>query len=151
MVLITALVNVDVFSAAVFNKPLVFVSELCEYALVYVTFLGAAWLLRINGHVKIDSLVVRLPHKAQVSVELVSVAMCIIMCIVLMIYATIRTVDFIATGYVAPRTIYLPLAYIIWTIPAGFLCLVIQFIRNGLIVAKGWKGKVQITREELNL
>ena len=39
------------------NRPLVWVLELTEYALLWVTFLGAAWLLRQGGHVQVDVIV----------------------------------------------------------------------------------------------
>jgi len=38
----------------IFNKPLMWTIEISEYLQVYVTFFGAAWVLRNEGHVRLD-------------------------------------------------------------------------------------------------
>lgn len=44
-----------------FNSPTIWAVDLAEYTLLAVTFLGAPYLLRINGHVRIAILADRLP------------------------------------------------------------------------------------------
>ena len=37
------------------NRPMIWVMEITEISLLFITFLGTAWLLRREGHVKIDN------------------------------------------------------------------------------------------------
>jgi TRAP-type C4-dicarboxylate transport system permease small subunit len=39
-----------------FTSPILWVVEPSEYALLWITFLGAAWVLRHGGHVRVDIL-----------------------------------------------------------------------------------------------
>ena len=54
IILIMLCVCVDVIMRYFFNSPLFWVVELGEYAMLYITFTGAAWLLKTDGHVTID-------------------------------------------------------------------------------------------------
>jgi TRAP-type C4-dicarboxylate transport system permease small subunit len=47
------------------NRPLQWVIELTEYALLYITFLGTAWLLKKDGHIAVDVMLFRLGPRAQ--------------------------------------------------------------------------------------
>ncbi|RLB19362.1 MAG: hypothetical protein DRG63_01005, partial [Deltaproteobacteria bacterium] len=38
-------------------QPLTWVTEITEYILFYVTFLGAPWLLKEDGHVRVDIII----------------------------------------------------------------------------------------------
>jgi len=50
------LVCADVIMRYAFNHPIKITLEICEYILVGIVSLGMAWLLREEGHVKIDFL-----------------------------------------------------------------------------------------------
>jgi C4-dicarboxylate transporter DctQ subunit len=41
------------------NRPQIWAVEVTEYTMLYITFLGSAWLLREEGHVKMDILIWR--------------------------------------------------------------------------------------------
>jgi C4-dicarboxylate transporter DctQ subunit len=49
-------VTLDVIMRYFLNKPQFWVGELSEYALLYITFTGTAWVLKRDSHVKIDIL-----------------------------------------------------------------------------------------------
>jgi len=46
----------EVAMRQILNKPLMWTVEISEYLQVYITFLGAAWVLRKDGHVRLDVL-----------------------------------------------------------------------------------------------
>ncbi len=46
----------DVFMRYLIKRPSNWVDEISEFFLVYLTFFGAAWVLRIGGHTRIDIL-----------------------------------------------------------------------------------------------
>lgn len=47
----------EVVMRQIFNKPLMWTVEISEYLQVYITFLGAAWVLRKEGHVSLNVLI----------------------------------------------------------------------------------------------
>jgi TRAP-type C4-dicarboxylate transport system permease small subunit len=49
-------VTFEVISRYVFGSPTIWVTELSSYALVAVAFLGAAWTLGIDGHIRMELL-----------------------------------------------------------------------------------------------
>ena len=53
-------VSADVFMRYFLSKPIFWVVEVNEYAVIYATFLGAAWVLAKDGHIKVELVVDRL-------------------------------------------------------------------------------------------
>ncbi|GAB3673535.1 TRAP transporter small permease subunit [Salinisphaera aquimarina] len=49
-------VTYEVVSRYLLGRPTIWVTEISSYLLVAVTFLGAAWTLRIDGHIRMDLL-----------------------------------------------------------------------------------------------
>jgi TRAP-type C4-dicarboxylate transport system permease small subunit len=58
-------VALDVFCRYLLNRPMVWVIPLSEYSLVYITFLGTAWLLREEGHVTMETFTEKLGKGSQ--------------------------------------------------------------------------------------
>ena len=65
------------------NRPLFWVVEVSEYSLLYICFLGAAWLLRREGHVKIDFLANRLQPKNEALLNAITSVLAAMVCLVL--------------------------------------------------------------------
>jgi TRAP-type C4-dicarboxylate transport system permease small subunit len=80
VVLLAALVVVDVCARSLRLFTLPWSLEATEYMLYAVTFLGAPWVLRENGHIAIELVVERLPARgravAGVLAELAGAAIC---------------------------------------------------------------------------
>jgi TRAP-type C4-dicarboxylate transport system permease small subunit len=54
-----------------FNRPTSWAVDFTEYAMVYLTFFGAAWLVRERSHIKVDMLTSQLKPRTQLMLELV--------------------------------------------------------------------------------
>ena len=54
---------IEVFLRTFFNRPQEWVMELSEYALLYITFLSAAFVLKKEGHIVVDLVTCRLNVK----------------------------------------------------------------------------------------
>lgn len=69
-------------SRALFNEPFAFLIDYASYALLYIAFLGAPWLLSKRGHINIDMVINALPPKAkkiwQAALDLVLAFTCIV-------------------------------------------------------------------------
>ncbi|MGI9462550.1 MAG: TRAP transporter small permease, partial [Aestuariivirgaceae bacterium] len=73
-------ITYDVITRFFFDFASPWAFDLSEYALVWITFLGAPWVLLQDRHVRIEILVERLPAAAQrilgILVSLVAIAIC---------------------------------------------------------------------------
>ena len=69
---LTFIVGADITLRYLFNKPLGWVKEVSEYTLVGLGFLVAAWILRDDGHVKMDLVLNKLPPRAQTMMNIIT-------------------------------------------------------------------------------
>jgi C4-dicarboxylate transporter DctQ subunit len=65
MIVISGVVFANVIARYVFNYGLVWSDEVARFSLIWITFLGAAVLVRLGQHIKIDILVSYLPRMMQ--------------------------------------------------------------------------------------
>ena len=63
------IVSYEVFMRYFLNSPTSWTLEISEYCLLWITFLGTAWLLREDGHVKVDLLSDRLKARGKDTAE----------------------------------------------------------------------------------
>jgi TRAP-type transport system small permease protein len=79
MAAITILTLAQVFWRYILELPLQWSEEIARYCFVWVTFLGAATLMRLqDGHPAIDALYVRVSSKAQQVMDVVSKLMVVV-------------------------------------------------------------------------
>lgn len=87
VVLLTALVVFDVAARSLRILTLPWSLEATEYMLYAVTFLGAPWVLRENGHIAIELVVERLPAPLRAATARVADVLGAAICAVLLYYA----------------------------------------------------------------
>ena len=125
LLVILGTVLFDIFVRYAFNYSAGWSFDLTAYGLLFVVFLGAAYTLDRDGHIRIDFLLVRLPERARLRAETVAEALSVIF-IALFLWATAReTVIAVRGGWVSPSIYAIPLKYIYWVMPAGTLLLLL--------------------------
>jgi len=72
VLLMVASIIYDVVMRHIFNDPTIWADEFSCYLLVAVTFLGAAYTLVIDGHIRVETIVERFPHKVREWVEFIA-------------------------------------------------------------------------------
>lgn len=91
-----------------------------EYGLLYMTMLGAPWLVREKGHVHIELVTSALPERAREIVSRLVAAACVVVCVILawkgaeLFLTNIERGDFDTRAYYYPRwllTISFPLSF----------------------------------------
>jgi len=130
--LITLSVCLEVILRYFFNRPQVWVIELSEYALLYITFLGAAWVLKSGGHVTVDLFTDFLGSRGRAICSLISFIVCFIVSIILVVYGARVTWDHFSKGIYNPTILEIPKSAILLVIPLGGITLLIQAIRGAL-------------------
>ncbi|MCF8043430.1 MAG: TRAP transporter small permease [Desulfarculaceae bacterium] len=125
-------VCVDVVMRYWFQSPMGWVVEVCEYLLLYVTFLGAAWLLRKHGHVRVDLIYFYLSDRSIARLKFITAIAGTVACAILFIIGCQSTIDAFIRGNPEIKTLSIPKWTLLWVIPYGSLMLAIQFARQVL-------------------
>ena len=68
VVTVTLSVLYEVVARYFFNSPTIWAVDLTEYSLVYITFLGAPWVLRDHAHTRVELVVERLRPRLRLTV-----------------------------------------------------------------------------------
>ena len=143
LTLIMLAVCTDVVMRYLFNRPIFWVAELSEYSLLYITFLGTAWLLKQDGHVKIDLFTSRLAPQKRERLAIVSGIIGVFISVVFTYFGFKVTLNHFVRGVYNPTLLEFPKGPLIAVIPIGFFLLLIQFIRMILASWRTLKGGEQ--------
>ena len=130
LIFIMLSVCLEVILRSFINRPQIWVTEVTECLLLYITFLGTAWLLREEGHVKVDVILNRLKPQTTAFLGIISSIMGVLVSITLTIYGFNVTWDYFQRGIYTPTALEIPVSAILLIIPIGSLMLFIQFIRR---------------------
>jgi len=105
-------------------------TEIIDNMLLYLTFLGAAWLLRKGGHVAIDLVYLHQNPKNRLILDIFVSVIGIVACLVMAWYSGETAVDNLLRGIREFKTVAAPRGVIIGVMPVGFLLLFIEFTRQ---------------------
>lgn len=120
-----------------FNLTFIWINEINEYILLYIPFLGAAWLLRQDGHVTVDLLNSVLRSRTRKGSNLLVAALGIAISAVLFWFGMVVTMDAYARGTVSTTPSQVPQAYVLVVVPLGSLLLLLEFVRRASNSATG--------------
>lgn len=130
IVIMSLLVAINVISRSLFNRPIPGIFEIVEYGLVWITFLGAAWLLRQDGHVRLDVLITRLGPR---SGRIVNGAIYLISAVILAVFTWFCikvTITDYRTGVVLVSELRPHKWFIEIIMPVGSLLLIVVCLLN---------------------
>lgn len=125
--------------------------EIMTYSLVWITFLGTTAIMRMQGHVKMDSITGRLPLKIQAMVNFITSCLCTLLLAGIIFYTVKLLVYDYQTGFILASILNPPKWPIEIIISIGFIMLFIQVIRNGYGFLKTYRdiSRKIITEKEI--
>ncbi|MGD9042961.1 MAG: TRAP transporter small permease [Desulfobacterales bacterium] len=112
-----------------FRAP-IWTLQYTEYGLLWFTFLGAAWLLREGGHIRIDTVLSRLYAPTRRKVDIINDILGFVVSVAIFWFGTIHTIDLYQRGIMEVKGVIVPKSPLFLIIPLGGLTLSIQFVRN---------------------
>ncbi len=136
---LTFIVGADITLRYLFNKPLGWVKEMSEYTLVGMGFLVAAWILKDDGHVKMDLVLNRLRPKPQVMMNIITSSVSTIVVLIITWFSLRVILEFYRTKLVIPTVLEPPRWILLTPILVGSFLLAIQFIRRTYGFIEKWK------------
>lgn len=132
MVAIMLMVCAKVVMRYVLGLGWVGVDQISGSMLLYITFLGAGWVLLREKHVAIDILTGRLSEQSQRRLTTITSIVCALLCLLLFAYGANEVVYSWKRGFRVAAELEIPRAFNLFVIPLGSLLLCFQFLRRAL-------------------
>lgn len=130
LVAVMFLTSIKVFFRYGLREGLMGVDQISGTLLVYIAFLGAAWVLRREEHVTIDLLVTRLRPGPRRWLTCANSVVGALICLVVAVYGTVEAVTSWQRGILIPAEIEIPRVINLGVIPLGAFLLCLQFMRR---------------------
>ena len=141
IVFLMVMISIDVVARYFFNAPSAWVFEVTEFTLLYIPFLGMAWLVRRadGGHVRIDIVIAALSPKAQAFFNCLAAFLAAIPCGLIGYYAFGATIALYQRDAATNGLYPMPLYLLVVVIVVGLLMTMIEFVRKGRQHYKEWQ------------
>ncbi|MDE0056998.1 MAG: TRAP transporter small permease [Defluviicoccus sp.] len=120
---------VDVSLRTAGFQPLQWYSALTEYSLLFATMLGGPWLVRVKGHVVVESLMLAMPPALRLASAKFSYALCIVLSALFVWYGADKAVAAWIAGEIDIRSIDMPRWVLYASFPLGFGLMAVEFAR----------------------
>ena len=133
--------NIDLFMRFVFHSPVMGMNEITELFLLYLTFLGTAWVYHDDAHVVVDVLLYNLVEGRRKNVLILQNHIIVgIVSFVLVYYGTVTTIDYIVRDVRNPTILETPIALAIGIIPVGAFVLLLEVLIKSLRILRNGEG-----------
>lgn len=137
------LVSAEVVCRYFLHSPIIWSFEITEWTLLFICFLGTAWLLKKEGHVKVELLTDRLKLKTQAIFGIISSVLGVVICLFFVSYGLLVAVDYFQRGVYDPTVLELPKWVLASGVPFGGFLLLIQFLRRTYKYIRSWRAPIE--------
>ncbi|MGV6875710.1 TRAP transporter small permease [Pseudochelatococcus sp. B33] len=121
---------IKVVLRSIFNYGILGVDQISGTMMVYLTFLGAAWVLRNEGHVSVDLLTSAVPARVERGLHVVASIVAAAVCFTMTYFSFVTVRLSLQRGVMVAAELEIPRAINLAVIPLGCALLGIEFIRR---------------------
>jgi TRAP-type C4-dicarboxylate transport system permease small subunit len=129
----------DVLLRYAFNRPISWMLEVTEYAMLYIPFLGAALVLKEDGHIRIDLVITFLSERSRGWLNVLTSFVGGMVMLTYTWFGAQVTLDYFKRGVPSLESLKTPMFLILMIIPIGGLLFSLQFFRQ----MKGYYQKLK--------
>jgi TRAP-type C4-dicarboxylate transport system permease small subunit len=130
VVFVTLSIGYTILARAVGLPSAVWVIQFNEYGLLWMTFLGTAWILARKKHISVHIVIQHFSEKNKKRVAVVHALMGMALCGLFCWFTAFTTMEKIGRNVIDVQAVDIPIGYVLIVIPLGFLLLFLQFTRN---------------------
>jgi TRAP-type C4-dicarboxylate transport system permease small subunit len=112
----------------VWNRPVPWIVEISSYLMLYITFLGTAWLQRKGGHVEVDLFTGRLKPRVRAAFKTITSLGGAVVGFILAWKGSLVTVDYFQRDVTAIGILNTPQFLLMGIIPIGGFLLLVEFL-----------------------
>ena len=121
---------IDVILRYCFNRPIHWMLEITEYIMLYIPFLGAALVLKEDGHIRVDILINHLSERSRGWLNVITSFVGGMVMLTYTWFGGQVTWDLFKRGVPALESLRTPVFLILMIIPIGGFFFTIQFFRQ---------------------
>jgi len=118
----------SVFMRYLWDRPVPWVLEISSYLMLYITFLGTAWLQRQEGHVEVDLFLGNAKPRTRAGFKAITYLGGAVVGFILAWKGILVTVDYFRRGVTLMGILDTPQFLLIAIIPIGGILLLVEFI-----------------------
>ena len=133
LLFITLAIFIDVFLRYFFNSPSIWITEVSTYLFLYIIFLGTAYALQLDMHIKVTFIVGFLGARLTKIIDLLTAIFAMIFCLVLLWQTTVMTWTAFKEDWTSPTMLSAPYAVIYIIMVIGTLLLFLTFFFQTLV------------------
>lgn len=122
-----------------FNMPTAWAIEVTSLLLLWIPFLVAGWVLKRNGHVRMDLVLLRFNEKKQSLINAVAFLIMAATCAVLIVYGIKVAWQLYLDDYKTETLLRLAKWPLVLILPLGFLMLLVESLRKMAAAVKKWR------------
>jgi TRAP-type C4-dicarboxylate transport system permease small subunit len=130
LVLISVSISLDVVLRYTINNPLKWVFEGTEYAMLFITFLAATFVLQKDEHVRLDLAINALGPRLRTGINAFTSLVMAVVCLVLTWSSAKYTIYLFQNDVTLIKYYTIPKFVIYFIIPVGFFLLFIQSLKR---------------------
>jgi TRAP-type C4-dicarboxylate transport system permease small subunit len=127
--LTTVAIALDVIARTLAFQPPPWTIAGSEFVMLYVTVLGAPYMVRIKGHVFVEALIMNLSHGVRRVLEKLIYALCLALCLFLAWFALGATINAFATSDYDMRGFDMPWGWVYGPMTLGLVLTALEFLR----------------------
>ena len=128
LLFITFSISVDVLLRYVFGRPTIWITEVSTYLFLYVIYLGTAYTLQRDLHIKVTFLLDVIGKRTQRIIDLVTSILAIVFTVVLLWQTSLMTWSAIKGKWTSPTALNAPYTYIYIVMVIGSFLLLLTFV-----------------------
>ncbi|MDB9822584.1 TRAP transporter small permease [Deltaproteobacteria bacterium] len=128
LLFITFSIFIDVILRYFFNRPSIWITEVCTYLFLYVIFLGTSYALQMDLHIRVTFLLSHLPRGYVRWLERLTSIFCMVFSAVLLWQTSIMTWVSFSGKWTTPTMLSVPYAWIYVVMVVGSAFLLLTFI-----------------------
>jgi len=129
----------DVAGRYLFNQPIIGTMERGQVLLAMMVFLSWGYTYIMKGHVTVDVLISRLPHRVQMMSKFAAAFLSLIFCILIVWRSAVKGLGYLQAGELV-YIIHWPLAPFALVAPIGALLLCIVLVLELIQLSRQIKG-----------
>jgi TRAP-type C4-dicarboxylate transport system permease small subunit len=129
------------------ERPTFWAVDLSEYAMLWAAFLAAPWVLRREGHVRVEVFVERMRPEFQRRLGILMSALGALVCAVMAWQGAATVWDFYVRGTHVAREWQVPQFLVYLVIPIGSALLTLEFARRAGRYARAAEGEASFVEQ----
>lgn len=130
------IVNIEVIARRS-GHPTTWAMEIASLLILWIPFMVVAWVLRNDGHVKMDLIVDHISPAAQAMIWFITSLAGVVVMLIIAVAGAVTTLNWVGTK--TPTMLMLPKAPTISIICIGSFMLALQFLIRAMTSLKKWK------------